>query len=350
MNIDNLNISDKSILNKKITVNYNNLLPKLIIYEWSSINSYITIFHIVIEWILIILLISISINNISSLYIFLIYPLTVVFIGARQHALAALMHEGSHYLLISNKKINDIISEILIAWPLFISMQSYRSKHLLHHRFVNTNKDPDWVRKQTTEWSFPKTKIKLFIVLLKDLFALNTISLLARLNKKRLDNPSRSNSKNNFFLLARIFYYMFVFSLISYFNIWWIFWLYWIVPAFTWFQFIARIRSISEHFAIDYNHPLRQSRSTKINILEKILIVPKNLNYHLEHHLYPTIPFYKLEKLHQELMQSEEFCNNAHITHDGYWGVLQECVGRCSMNKKFQRSSIDSIKNRNITP
>ncbi len=45
----------------------------------------------------------------------------------------------------------------------------------------------------------------------------------------------------------------------------------------------------------------------------------------MEHHLYPSVPFYNLAKLHKKLMESEQFRNNAHITHS-YFGVLQECA------------------------
>ena len=34
----------------------------------------------------------------------------------------------------------------------------------------------------------------------------------------------------------------------------------------------------------------------KSNFLEKIFFAPKNMNFHMIHHLYPQIPYYNLKK------------------------------------------------------
>ena len=62
-----------------------------------------------------------------------LYPLAVIFIGARLLALGLIMHEATHQLISKNKVVNDWLAELFCAWPLLISMRSYKVKHLAHH-------------------------------------------------------------------------------------------------------------------------------------------------------------------------------------------------------------------------
>jgi fatty acid desaturase len=34
-----------------------------------------------------------------------------------------------------------------------------------------------------------------------------------------------------------------------------------------------------------------------------------NMNYHVEHHMYPTVPYYNLKKVHNELIKEQNFPN-----------------------------------------
>jgi fatty acid desaturase len=69
----------------------------------------------------------------------------------------------------------------------------------------------------------------------------------------------------------------------------------------------------------------RESRTTYPTILERLLLGTNNINYHLDHHLYPSVPFYNLPALHDSLLKTKDFRENAHITTT-YLGVLRECL------------------------
>ena len=56
-------------------------------------------------------------------------------------------------------------------------------------------------------------------------------------------------------------------------------------------------------------------------MLERIFLAPKNVNYHIEHHFFPSVPFYRLPELHAILMSKPGYREGAHVTHT-YWGVL----------------------------
>ena len=85
------------------------------------------------------------------------------------------------------------------------------------------------------------------------------------------------------------------------------------------------IRSVAEHFGeLAYDDLLSSTRSVKANLLERFFIAPHQVGYHLEHHLYPGVPFYNLPKLHQLLMSVSDYSSKAHITHGYLSGLLDE--------------------------
>jgi fatty acid desaturase len=95
-----------------------------------------------------------------------------------------------------------------------------------------------------------------------------------------------------------------LFAVLALAGIWWAYPLLWLVPLMTWMMVITRIRNIAEHAVVpDSDDPLRNTRTTKANLLERILVAPYYVNYHLEHHLLMYVPCYNLPKLHALLMR-----------------------------------------------
>ncbi len=75
-----------------------------------------------------------------------LYPLAVLMIGARQRALASLLHESCHKTLMKNRVLNDAVGRWCAGFPIFQSHRAYvRSHVLLHHSFLGDEKrDPDY--------------------------------------------------------------------------------------------------------------------------------------------------------------------------------------------------------------
>lgn len=264
----------------------------------------------------------------------LLYVVTVMWIGARQHALAIILHDGAHYRITRNKKLNDFIGETMLAFPLFVTMRGYRLSHNAHHRNMNTEHDPDWVSKETPEWVFPKSRLELFTMLLKLALGLN-IAWMVRMivSGGRPNVATRPKVATRPFIIGRIGFYLGLVFLFTYFGWWSEFLLFWIVPLFTWLQVIMRVRSIAEHFGLEYDHVFTSARTTYPSLFDRIFLASKNVWYHLDHHLYPSVPFYNLNQLHQELMALPAYRDRAHLTQS-YLGVLKECVGSDAQDRK----------------
>jgi fatty acid desaturase len=296
-------------------------LSKDQLYALSRVNSFVSTCHILLEWTLVVLAAILCQHYWNPL----LYVATVAFIGARQHALLILMHDGTHYRLFRNRYLNDWVSEMLLAWPHLVTMRSYRENHLAHHNYVNTAKDPDWLRKKDNpEWHFPQTVSSLVAIFVRDLVGIGGINLmrLASTLSSSAAVPSKA------FVRTRLAFYLIVLGTLITAAGGKALVLYWIVPYFTWLILIMRIRSIAEHFAIAEKPDVyRQTRTTYAGVLARLFIAPKNVNYHIEHHFFPSVPFFRLPKLHALLMSNEEFAGAAHITQS-YARLLLECLRR----------------------
>jgi fatty acid desaturase len=76
----------------------------------------------------------------------------------------------------------------------------------------------------------------------------------------------------------------------------------WIVPLVTVVQAILRLRAISEHGATtDFSSPLTAARTNVCPAWLEWLVFPHHVNYHIEHHLYASVPHYNLPRLHREM-------------------------------------------------
>ena len=296
-------------------------LNPALIKQLSRLKPWLSLSHVALEYVFII-----SAIVLCTLYWHpLLYVVCVMWIGARQHALAILVHEAAHYRLIKHKPTNDFIGEALLAFPIFVTLRGYRVSHRAHHRHMNTEYDPDWVSKETPDWEFPKSRAALFLMLAKIACGMNLFWMIKLIIKGGQPEAATQTSKaKKAFVAGRIVYYVTVIAVLTYFGWWLEFLLFWIVPLVTWLQVIFRIRSIAEHFGLEYDHTFTEARTTYPSLFDRLFIASKNVWYHLDHHLYPSVPFYNLPHLHEKLMELTGFQERAHITKS-YLGVLREC-------------------------
>jgi len=268
------------------------------------------------------------------------YPAVLVVLGSRQQGLIVLMHEAAHGKLFRNRRWNDFTGEVILAWPLFISMFSYRANHCAHHRHMNTELDPDWVRYLTPEaderqnWTYSRTQAQVLWPLLKDLLGFGTLSQIKRvirLAKPRNHDPRRNSPEADRAVELRFGRYpaaaVWVFRLalaitLTVTHAWLAFLLYWVVPALTMLKMCTRLRLLAGHFAVFGGEGIRTTLSSPF---EKFLLAPHNIGYHVEHHLYPAVYFSRLPELHSELVARGDYDGSLpfRLTH-GYRGLIAD--------------------------
>ena len=254
----------------------------------------------------------------------LTFLLSVVIIGSRQFALAVLAHEGAHNLLFSNSKVNDFTAQWLCAYPIFQDNRVYRPYHLKHHRFTETEEDPDL----SLSAPFPITKKSFVRKVLRDLIGLTGFrryssslsSILATEASGPLEKFQKVWHKLHGFLISNLI----IFSLISIFFHWSFYFLLWWLPAFTYYSLIIRIRNIAEHCVTPGNNGFDNTRTTRATLLVRFLMAPHRVNYHLEHHLFMMCPWYNLPKAHSMMLENghrDKMC-----IENSYRSVLYKAV------------------------
>ncbi len=81
--------------------------------------------------------------------------------GCLIHRIGLMGHEASHYMLVSNRKWNDVLADLLCFFPIWSSLVQYRNKHLNHHLYPNNpGKDPNLAGEKAEELfaKFPMPK------------------------------------------------------------------------------------------------------------------------------------------------------------------------------------------------
>jgi fatty acid desaturase len=250
-----------------------------------------------------------------------VYVLAVIVVGSRINGLGALMHDAAHYRGYANRELNDFVGELL-ALPTSSSMAGYRNTHFAHHRELNSDNDPDWQRNLgLVEYEFPAPPRRMLMYIAQYLSGLKTATAVFGFhkNKETRDIPAAvARARLCFFaglLLASIA-----------FGFWKLLLLYWIVPLLTVFLAIRYIRSVAEHYAVEHENVLNESRTVLAPFWQLWLIAPWGLNYHLEHHLFPGVPCFRLGELHRLLMMRDPYPKIAHITHGYFSGLLRDCA------------------------
>jgi fatty acid desaturase len=295
------------------------IAPKEKIEEFHKVNDLKGVASILIEWGFIILCAYLC-NRYFTWYFYLF---SVVFIGARLLALGLIMHEAVHNLISKNQFINDWLAEIFCAWPLLISLRSYKRKHLAHHAWLNSDEDPDYVAKTDDNWRYPMKKsrfLKVLVIQLSGLGIFETFKVMsgAQMKTKKVKNSMGYN-------LLRIAFYAAVISSFILSGNGMILLLYWFIPFATWTQIANRLRRIAEHSGINDKSLALQTRTTTHGIFARIFLAPKFISYHNEHHIYPGIPCYNLVKTHNALIENEVIRSNMHVSKS-YVDVYKECI------------------------
>jgi fatty acid desaturase len=226
-------------------------------------------------------------------------PLAVMIIGTRQLGLFILMHDAAHGLLHPNRRINDAVAR----WFCSSSLGEYRPYHLQHHRYVQQAEDPDL----GLSAPFPIARASLKRKLLRDLtgqtFYKQRIAPLfaAATQRSALERDSQELVRGWRFVIDNAL----GFAVFAVAGLGWTWLLLWLLPMATWLPMVTRIRNIAEHALVgrDQPDPLRQARTTHANAVERALLAPYWVNYHLEHHLFTQVPCWKLPQAHALLQQ-----------------------------------------------
>lgn len=210
------------------------------------------------------------------------YALAVFCAGLGQHRLALMAHEGSHRQATRNKFWNDLLVGFFTLWPFANPVGGYRRFHFNHHRYLNTEGDPELVhkRKSSPVWDLPSGPRKILRVFLEDV-SLFHVKELVHLSQNARPGTSKIDR------LLPIGWYLSAAAIIWYTGQWWILGV-WVLGTAAVFWPIFRLRIWTEHVGTHDVHRIHAPWYLRFWLL------PHNTWYHYEHHHFPQVPCWNL--------------------------------------------------------
>src|SRR5215472_3807434 len=206
----------------------------------------------------------------------------VVVIGGRQLGLAILQHDAAHGVLTRTKWLNEFVGQWLCAYPVMGNMVTYRHYHLEHHRRTQQADDPDI----SLSAPFPITRSSYRRKFIRDITGQTGLKQRKQQFLYSLGKPGEP-----FLQRAKTFWrrigpqmltQLILLGLMTAFGKPHYYLMFWVLPNITWHMVITRVRNIAEHAVVpDNDDVLRSSRTTYATWLERALVAPYWVNYHV---------------------------------------------------------------------
>ena len=246
-----------------------------------------------------------------------IFVIGIVVLAGRHLALAVLHHEAAHKSLFETRWLNEVVGDWLCARPSWNDLEKYRAHHFVHHRKTGQPEDTD----RSLVAPFPTTRASLTRKLVRDVAGLTGLKYLVGrmlmdvgLVKWTVASEvvwlSREGrtwwsyplvfAKNasgmvltNAVLLAACWASGHV-------------WLYgiWVLSYVTPFPLFVRIRSLAEHACTEASTDMfLNTRTTRAGLVARATVAPIHVNYHIEHHVLPGVPYFSLPRMHRMLRE-----------------------------------------------
>jgi len=241
----------------------------------------------------------------------------IVVIAISVQAMGTLMHEALHGNLFRNAFLDRWVG-FALGVPTFFSASAYKVTHLNHHRYTRSEKDMD-------EFSYACRTRRQYIALFYASFLVGSILYMFAVPVRAYAMASRGNRQRivaeyslMFLAYATAVSFAFVMR-----HPEWLLW-YWLGPISV-AVVLSNVRALSEHMGtLGDGDAMLKTRTVTSNRLVSFLML--NLNYHLEHHLFPAVPWYNLPKIHQLLKPT--YASNGAVVRKSYAAFVLECFLR----------------------
>ena len=206
--------------------------------------------------------------------------------GASLHAICLFTHEGVHGTLHKQIWVNNFIGSVS-GYLVLQSLAGYRVLHLKHHTYLNIEGDPGLLKTYVSN--------KYIIAIMEwGYFLFGYIAFLSIIPYQGF----KQGSKKDKVLIIKdiLFIILFIWFIINIIPRNWLIHG-WLIPMI-FVHFMMNIRGMSQHLMLEnYHDPYKGARTIKAHPIVDFFLC--NENYHIEHHLYPNIPWYNLKKLHE---------------------------------------------------
>jgi fatty acid desaturase len=212
-----------------------------------------------------------------------------VLAGAALHGISLFTHEGVHGVLNRHAGLNHAIS-LACALPVLQTHTAYRVLHLRHHKYLGADGDPDHYPNYT-EWTpmiWAMHWGRLVIGYPAYLVAIPVLGF------------RQGNARDRLWIAAEVLLLAGWLALL-WRAPWPLLLQAWLLPMVA-INTMVNIRGMSQHTLLEHaTDVVHGSRTLLTSRLVAFFMC--NENYHLEHHLYPAVPWHQLPRLHAALRE-----------------------------------------------
>ena len=248
--------------------------------------------------------------------------------AAALHGISLFVHEGVHGVLFQNQIANRIVC-ILCALPVLQNFAAYQILHLQHHSNLGKEGDPDHYRNYTS-WTILEFLMHLSRLIIGYPIYLVMIPILGW---------QQAQSYDRFWIVFEIILQSIIGTSLVLLLPHHLLLHGWLIPMGL-INFMVNIRGMSQHTLLEHEcDPVRGTRTLLTNPITRFFMC--NENYHLEHHLYPAVPWYHLPKLHQ-VVKAELRDRGAHYL-PSYFAFVREFLIATVQKKSTGSISLENL-------
>ena len=233
----------------------------------------------------------------------IVWVIAFLLMGRMHAQFASLMHESAHRLLFKNRAANDWVGNWLLGYPVITSTPAYRRVHMAHHREEFGPDEPDI----PLYANYPVERASLRRKLIRDITG-RTGAKLFRNQMRGFRSPDDRVRHTLWRMTAVQGVIAGTFSAIGHP---WLYLVLWVLPYFTLWRVINRLRSIAEHGGLRADKDRRITTHTIAqHRLARFYLVPYSIGFHLAHHVDAGVPFRNLARYHQ-LLRDAHYIDDA---------------------------------------
>lgn len=260
-------------------------------------------------------------------------PISVLLIAGLQNHLLILFHEGSHWLMHPNDKTNDFWTDLLCGAPLFQYVRNYRLFHWTHHRETGVpGKDPELEIFRGQDWDYARRPpLSVAWMLFKDLFLINLLRFQTGMYRYLFRQAKEGGHlvfaprDTGMFLL----FWVPVGALATWYGLWLHVLVFWLLPLFTVTFLLLKLHVYGEHTGLEGPTEFEKTWFHDYNPIVDFFIYPIRSGYHLEHHLFPNVPWYNMKRFRQELLKNPYYAEQSKkVWSDGFFFGERSIMGR----------------------
>jgi fatty acid desaturase len=201
------------------------------------------------------------------------------------HDLLVQGHEGTHDLISRDRGLNDFFTWFTLAFA-GISAEAHRRFHLDHHHYAHTGQDPEYqffnrVVRGVPGWAY-------FFIPVFAQIGVNAYGLDQKM-------PGKVRRRIMLELVGAALLHAAIALVLG----WRRYLAFVIAPMVTGLYVASVLRAVTEHHDVTEGSEWTNARSIVTHPIMEFLW--SNVNYHLEHHLYPSVPYHALPQLRQVL-------------------------------------------------